>query len=297
MPVLRAEQAAQPQSQPNQGQLLLRRARAALAGHRTISAKIHQRIRLYDQELVGSGTFVQGPPEQNLLYLDLTVKVDGQDCYVQQRCDGKYFWDQRLIDGVPRLTRIDVERVAAARRASASRATRPDLAGGTPARRAVTPTPQLPVLGLGGVAQILDQFEAWCVFQRVREAKLTGPEELPVYLLEATWRPERLVQWLPDQRGAVEKGLPIDLDKLPAVLPDRMIVSLGRDDLFPRRIDYGVSPSRRIDSQQLPLVQIYFEDVQFDEAVAPQQFTFEGGVAAPVDGTDAYLLREGLLGR
>lgn len=277
-----ADPPPKPQTQPNQGQLLLRRARAALSAHGSVGATIHERIRLYGQELVGKGIFVQGSPELNLMKLDLSVKVAGQDTYVQQRCDGRYFWEHKLVEGVPSLTRIDVRRVLAARRARANRGTANDS------------RPELPSLGLGGVAFLLDQLDTWCLFQRWRESKLSDREQTPVFVIEGSWRPEQLAAWLPDQRAAVEKGQPLNLDKLPPAFPDRILISLGRDDLFPRRIEYGASASRRFEKSEAPLVQIHFEGVQFDQPIKADVFEFEGSVTPPLDGTDNYLLRHGL---
>lgn len=285
------------QSPPNQGHSLLTHARLALAGHKTISAKIHQRIHLYGQELVGSGILVQGPPEKNLLQLDLTIKVDEQTSYVQQRCDGDYFWLQKFVDGVPVLTRIDVKRVEAARAALKGGA------AGTAVTNRIANKPSLPTFGLGGIGYLIDQLDEWCVFSRVAETKLPGPDGLPVWALEGTWRRERLLVWLPEQKAAADKagkagkGGPLKLGKLPTMVPDRIVVFLGRDDLFPRRIEYSVSESRRFhEGAAPPLVRIHFDEVQFDQSVDPRQFLFNSAVVPPIDDTEGYLLRQGWAG-
>ncbi len=267
---------------------MLRQARAALQRHKTISATIHQRIHLYDQELVGNGIFVQGPTERNLLQVDLTVNIDGRDCYVQQRCDGEYYWLQKCVDGIPRLARVDIKRVAAARAEHAKTKNAPGNLFQPPGATSFG------MLGLGGMAALLDQLDLWCIFSKVGETRPRGANEMPLYVLEGTWRPERLLFWLPDQREAVEKGQPVNISKLPPMLPDRMVVFLGRDDLFPRRIEYSASESRSFaDDEVPPLVRIHFEDVQFDQSVDPRQFMFDSPVVAPVDDTEGYVLRHG----
>ena len=271
---------------PPQGQSLLRQARAALARHKTIRATIHQRIHLYAQEMVGSGNLVQGPAERNLLQVDISVNIEDRDCYIQQRCDGEYYWVQKCTDGIPRLSRVDVRRVEAARAAHAGK-----LAQNVAAAHGAT---SLPMLGLGGMATLLDQLDLWCVFSRVSQTRPRGANETPMYVLEGTWRPERLLFWLPDQREAVEKGQPVNISKLPPMLPDRIVVFLGCDDLFPRRIEYSASQSRSYDDDEAPpLVRVHFEDVQFDQPVDPRQFKFDSPVVAPVDDTEGYLLRHG----
>ncbi|HWB08162.1 MAG TPA: hypothetical protein VG826_02870 [Pirellulales bacterium] len=274
-----------PKQSPVSGQSLLRQARAALERHKTISATIHQRIHLYGQELVGNGIFVQGPSERNLLQVDITVNIDGKDCYIQQRCDGEYYWLQKCTDGVPRLSRIDVKRVEAARAAYAKK--QPPNVPQPPGASS------LPMLGLGGMATLLDQIDLWCVFPKVGQTRPRGPNETPMYVLEGTWRPERLLFWLPDQREAVEKGQAVNVSKLPPMLPDRIVVFLGRDDLFLRRIEFSASESRSYDDEAPPLVRVHFEDVQFDQPVDRRQFMFDSPVVSPVDDTEGYLLRHG----
>ena len=278
-------------ARPNPGELLLKRSRASLARHKTIRAKLHQRIRLYGQELVGAGIFVQGPLDRNLLQLDLKIKVAGQDSYLQQRCDGRYYWLQKFVEGVPVLTRIDVQRVEAARAALVAHGkSNSDVNTNHPG-----PSGSLPMLSFGGIAYLIDQLNAWCVFDKVVEGRLPGADPLPVLVLEGTWRPQRLLVWLPEQKAAVEKGTPINLAKLPAMIPDRIVVSLGREDHFPRRIEYRVSEERPgARAEQGPLVQLHFEDVQFDQPVDPRQFHYGSSVVSPIDDTDGYLLRHGL---
>lgn len=276
----------QPSQNPPNAQSLLRQARAALDRHKTISATIHQRIHLYDQEMVGRGTFMQGPTDRNLLQVDLTVNIDGRDFYIQQRCDGEYYWLQKCIDGVPRLSRVDVKRVEAARAAHEKK----HALNGAQLRGANS----LPMLGVGGMATLLDQLDLWCIFSKVRQTRPRGANEAPLYVLEGTWRPERLLFWLPDQREAVEKGQPVNISKLPPMLPDRIVVFLGCEDLFPRRIEYGASESRKFaDDEAPPLVRVHFEEVQFDLPLDPRQFMFNNPVVSPLDDTDGYLLRRG----
>src|SRR5258708_32344674 len=66
-------------------QKLLRDARTALDSHRSVSAKIHQQIDLYGQQLIGNGVYRQGPPESQWMLLDLKIKVGADDWIVQER--------------------------------------------------------------------------------------------------------------------------------------------------------------------------------------------------------------------
>ncbi len=264
---------------PDAGHAWLIRARDALARHQTITAVIHQRIHLYEQELVGSGDFAQGPPGKNLLHFDVRLKIGDHDSYCQQRCDGRYYWLQKFEEGLPKVTRVDLKRVAAARAAARGKQADGD---------------NVPLIGLGGVASLLDQLAEWCVFPRVTQGRLPSKGKLPVYVLEGSWRTERLLRWLPEQAKTDAKE-PLDLSKLPPMLPDRVVVFLGRDDLFPRRIEYYVSQSRLGRGEREPLVQLHFDDVRFDVQVDARYFTFPGGIVPAVDDTDGYLMRNGLM--
>lgn len=264
------------------GQAWLARARDALAKHHSISAVVRERIRLYEHELVGSGDFAQGPPGKNLLHFDIKLKIGDYDSYCQQRSDGQFYWLQRFEEGLPKVVRIDLKRVAEARAALREKQAPGGGDGG------------VPLLGLGGVASLLDQLSLWCVFPRVTQGRLPSKGKLPVYVLEGGWRTERLLRWLPDQAEAVAEGKPIDISKLPPMLPDRVVVFLGHDDLFPRRVEYFVSQSRLARGEKEPLVQLHFDDVRFDVPIDPRYFQFPGGMAPPIDDTDGYLIRHGL---
>lgn len=279
-------QAASPQAGPaDAGHVWLMRARDALAKHQTITAAVRQRIHLYEHELVGSGDFAQGPPGRNLMRFDIKLKIGDHDSYCQQRCDGRYYWLQRFEEGLPKVTRVDLKRVAEAGAASRNLAASGDAAAGG----------NVPLIGLGGVGAMLDQLAQWCVFPRVTQGRLPSKDKLPVYVLEGSWRTERLLRWLPDQAETAAAGKPLDLSKLPPMLPDRVAVFLGRDDLFPRRIEYYVTPSRVARGTRAPLVQLHFDDVRFDVPVDARYFTFPGGMIPAIDDTDGYLIRNGLM--
>lgn len=268
------------------GHIWLARARDALAKHQSISAVVRQRIRLYEHELVGSGDFAQGPPGKNLLHFDIKLKIGDHDSYCQQRSDGTYYWLQKFEEGLPKVTRIDLKRVAEARAALPDK---PGLKGAAAAGGGV------PLIGLGGVASLLDQLDRWCVFPRVTQGRLPSKGKLPVYVLEGGWRSERLLRWLPEEAEAAAQGKPLDLTRLPRMLPDRVVVFLGRDDLFPRRIEYYVSQSRLARGEREPLVQLHFDDVRFDVPIDARYFKFPGGIVPAIDDTDGYLIRNGLI--
>lgn len=270
-----ATHAAEPTSDASQqGPLLIRRAMTQLAQHRSVTAHLSEKIHLYGQEMTASGSYVQGPPERHWLQMDLTLKVGPHDDFAQQRCDGTYLWLLRSIDGIPALSRIDVNRVLQTRKEK--------------------PQAVPPALGLGGIADLLIALDRAFIFDSVREANLAREGgALAVYAVRGRWRPERLVQWLPEQKAAIDGGRPPDLSHLPEMLPDHVYVLLGRDNLFPYRIEYRrEARAKRAVAGDRCFVSFDFVDVVFNRPVDERQFRFAQGTYPVVDDTEGYLARQ-----
>lgn len=265
--------AAQRSAADAQARRLLARANGTLARRRSVSANLSQTIRLYGKELIARGSYLQGPTSSRWLSLDLKIKTEPSDAFVQQRCDGQSLWTLRTVDGLPTLTKVDVPRVAE--------------------RRATQSGMPLPTVGVGGLVELLSGLERCFEYDAVNEAKLTrGPETLQVYALSGRWRPAMLVHWLPDQRTAIESGQPADLTRLPPMLPDRVFVLLGRDDLFLYRVEYvRETAGRKSRADAGPFVSLNLDQVEFDRPVDARQFVFERGAVPAADATDAYLSR------
>lgn len=277
--MLAVVQAQPPRPTPDaQARRLLVRAGEALARRKSVSATVSQTIRLYGQELLGRGSYLQGPVASRWLLLDLTIKMkESADAVVQQRCDGQTLWTLRSVDALPTLTRVDVQRVAERR----------VVDGGL-----AQPGAAVPMIGVGGLAELLLALERSFEFDAVHEAKLTRPSEtLAVYALSGRWRYAMLARWLPEQKAAIEAGQTADLSKLPPVLPDRVFVLLGRDDLFLYRVEYVREASGKGRKGDGPFVSLNLGDVVFDEPVDRRQFVFERGTLPAIDQTEAYLAR------
>ncbi|HEX7448896.1 MAG TPA: hypothetical protein VF306_15185 [Pirellulales bacterium] len=257
-----------------QAQRLLARAAEALARRKSVSAELSQTVRLYGQELLARGSYVQGPARTGWLLLDLKIKADQADSFVQQRCDGESLWTLRSTDGLPTLSRVEVRRVIE--------------------RRAETSGLPTPMIGVGGLAELLLGLERSFEYDAVNEATLNrGSEKLRVYALSGHWHPAMLVHWLPDQKAEIEAGKPADLSKLPPMMPDRVFVLLGRDDLFLYRVEYvRETAGKKSPTGEGPFISFNLADVVFDEPVERRQFLFERGTLPAVDATDAYLTRQ-----
>ncbi|HEV7224759.1 MAG TPA: hypothetical protein VGN42_18760 [Pirellulales bacterium] len=258
-----------------QAQQVWRQVLAALDRHTSVRCKLYQEVRLYDQHLLGHGSYLQGPPGYHWSNFELAIKLDPHDTIVKQRCDGEYLWIFRSSDGLPRLGRVDVQRVLAAGRA------------GGPGRSAV------PALGIGGLPKLFDAMNQAFRFTEVRRATL---EKQPMYRLRGEWTPARLAHWLPEQKQAIEGGGGVDLTKLPPPIPDHVLIYVGADDFFPRRIEYRRTDYKAPagDDAAQKLVLLSFSKVEFDEPVDRRSFIYEPGPLPVADETDLYIRNLGL---
>jgi hypothetical protein len=114
---------------------------------------------------------------------------------------------------------------------------------------------------------------------------------LSVRVLVGKWIPERLALLMPDQVEAMQAGQPADLSRLPDHVPEQALIYLGRDDLFPYRIEYRRASTGENAPRALMVVELY--EVQVNSAVDPLQFVYNPGTARYADETDAYLSAHG----
>ena len=68
-----------------------------------------------------------------------------------------------------------------------------------------------------------------------------------------------------------DDAAPLDLTSLPPRAPDSVIISLGRDDLFPFRVIY-----RRMadDGSMVDVVKLELYEVRFNAPLEPEQFDY-----------------------
>jgi hypothetical protein len=260
--------------------LLVASAVTAAAAQPAVAAKIRQRISLYGQQLVGTGAYwQQGKGDARRYRLELKVQVADGLTSVEQVCTGSMLWLHEDLHDHSSLTWIDMLRVREAlNRQSAARA--------TPAFALELP--------IGGLPNLLENLQAAFQFGNVEEKKL---DQLSVYRLEGQWKPAALGELLADQRDKLLAGQAADWKKVSEAIPQRIVLTLGQDDLFPYRIEYlreqpgkkGTPPV-----MQVMLVVELFE-VQLAVPVDPRRFVYEpANRARASDGTAAYLKKLGI---
>jgi hypothetical protein len=98
---------------------------------------------------------------------------------------------------------------------------------------------------------------------------------------------------LPDQRGAVKKGKPVDLGKLPAQAPDHVLLYLGKADMFPYRIEFRRGnpnrPQGEPASNGRSLVTMELFEVDLNASILPTHFLYSPGDLEYSDKTGRFL--------
>ena len=268
----------------------------------SITARTRHQIDMFEHVFVGAGMYYQqGHGQQRLTRMELRSQSGDWTSAILELCDGHFLWTFRDLATGQTLTRIDLARLykamgdAAESRAADEQAlrVRQQLAGGgQTVPSALQPAPLPPASGLpkliGGLRQSFQ-------FERVVAGRLG---DLPVWTLEGSWRPEALLAAAPDQKDNIAAGRPLDLKKLSAQLPERVVLDVGQQDLFPHRIVYlrraakGESGAGQggATGEYRALVVLEFYDVHINEQIDARQFTFQPPVGQQIDdATDAYL--------
>ena len=266
--------ASSPAKQP---QGLLEEAILTLESRHSISARIRHRIELFGNQLVGSGIYLEersGP--YPLLRQELKIQLTDHVSTLLQVCDGRYLWTYRELLGERTLSQIDAVRVARAME-RAGRMPQPGNIDGWP--------------GLGGLPRLLRGLHRAFHFARVEQTRL---RQLPTWRFVGQWKADQLASILPKQKDAIEKGQPADLSRLPEHLPDHVILWLGKEDLFPYRIEYcrRVERSRaegQVESRVLVAMELF--EVNLNLPINPARFVYNPGDMKISDRTDAFLER------
>ena len=148
----------------------------------------------------------------------------------------------------------------------------------------------------GRIAQAAGQFERRRFSSRpCAQGHL---DQLAVWQLEGTWKPAVLAEWAGNQKDKILAGEPINWKALPQQLPQRVVLTLGHDDLFPYRMEYLRELRRRKSSDERSMAgtiaTLEFFEVRLGGQIPPQRFVFQPGNRTVVDGTDAYLKQLGI---
>ena len=253
---------------------LLRKSIEMIEGRHSISAEVTHCVDLFGKKFVGKGLYREqrsGP--HPLVRFELKTPTGGSESYLIQVCDGKYFWNYRVLLGQPRLDRIDLKRLAKAMEKQ-GRAGR----GGTDLADTIT---------LAGMPGLLRSMQESFQFDSAENEVL---HSMPAWKLRGRWQADKLAVLLPEQAEVIRQGSgEVDLTRLPKHIPDHLYIWLGKDDLFPYRIEYcrrekGSGESRAIVAMQLV-------KVSFNVPLDPKCFVFQPRKVPVADRTSEYIAK------
>jgi hypothetical protein len=270
-----------PGGRPDRGQILLRQAIFALESRHSISAEIGLQIDLFDKHLLGRGVYREDRSGLHpLVRLELKMPLGDAMGTLVQVCDGEYLWTYRQLHDDGKLTRVNLARVAKALEQEGE-------------------TGELDSMGqiaaLGGLPRMLRGLESAFHFDAshsdafhedsVQETVLHG---VPVWRLCGRWKPDRLAKILPNKKDATR------LDKLPPHLPDRVVLMLGKQDLFPYRIEYRRGGGRDGRPESPPgrtIVAVQLLNVSLNVPIDPAMFVYRPGAVTISDRTESFIKR------
>ncbi len=274
---LPAAAASPPPAEAN-GDAMVGRVLATVDGQRSIAAKLRHKIDLLGTPQFGTGLYLQqGRGPQRLIRFELKLQGDGRTPSVEEVSNGSYLWIYEQLGDDRSLARVDLGRLARGR---------PRTPGST--------APNFS-LSLGGLPRLLLALQTSFHFAPPVESRL---DDLRVWTLDGQWNAARLSTLLPEQKAAIDAGQGVDLSKLAPQLPDRVVLRVGYDDLFPYRIEFWRANAKTKDAQSADrgklLVVMELYEVQIGGALDPRQFVHSAADLQPVDRTQAYLDRYGL---
>jgi hypothetical protein len=271
------------QAASQQAESLFLRVRQLIDGYDSIECGTKHQIDIFDHQILGAGHYYQqGHGLRRLTRFELRSQIGKRTTTLFEVADGNFFWTFRENQGVGTLERIDLQRVLQAwdqsrRAAPAVAAREPEISG-------------LPKL-LEGIA---DDFQ----FQRVIDGQLG---DRPVWIVEGSWKPAKLAAAVPDQKANIEAGRQLELKRLPAQLPERIMLDVAQADLFPCRIEYLRRTSNSVPTPERAgqgrgeaagyrtIVSMEWFDVQLNRPIDPQKFIYQPTGVTMTDKTEAYL--------
>jgi hypothetical protein len=260
---------------------LLRDAVRAIDSYASIRAKIRHKAELFDSRLIGSGMYWQaGHGGDKRLRLELKIPVAGRLSTLQQVCNDDYLWIHETFGDESQLTQIDIRRV----------------------RRAISQSPEalrgensLRWMALGGLPMLLASLDEGFQFTIV-DQEAAAADGRPTWTLLGHWKPEKLARLLGAENA---DNATLDVSRLPAHVPDHVILRLSKDDLFPYAVDFRKRDLHARDEAAAlagakSLVVMEMFDVQLNDPIDPARFLYDPGNLKRINGTDRFLKRLGL---
>jgi hypothetical protein len=265
------------------GEELVTAASRQLLDEQALECKLRYRVRNGRNDMIGQGAYMQvGPSDAKLLRLELKLQVGDYIASLQQICGEEYLWiRQDLPQGKQGLSRISLRQYREAARHS---------------QTAPIETSTTAWLLMGGLSRLIEAQHMNFEFETPRAGML---QNVPVWVIGGHWRPAALTNLL--------NGKDVPLDRLPAQLPARVELTLGRDQVlpyFPYRLEWfrqvreeptkGEKQAVVKEPRWEPMVTMELYEVSRRAQYDPARFEYDPGDQEVEDVTQAYLNKSGL---
>ena len=270
---------------------LVERSAAALSAHLSIVAKVRHRGRIYGRDVIGSGEYAQGPIHSRLMRYEIRMQVGERIVNLLQVCDDRYLWISRQLEHEPEIQRVEIDRVLGALERQVAAQPAGDL-GIANLHQAIA---------IGGLGQLLASLRKDFQFYDATKSQLG---DVPVYVVSGKWKSEALGGFAASQPKASKPGGTM---LLRPHVPNRVMLFLGADDLFPYRIEFrsidegagqgdaNVAAAKAPDAAGELLLAVEFFEVQINVPLEERLFQFAPGSRPYTDVTDLYLQKRSAL--
>jgi hypothetical protein len=263
------------------GQQLMKAAAHRVFRQTSVSAKLRMDIELFEQRLLGMGSYMQvGEGEDKLFRYELNVQTDDHRITFLHVADGRFLWLRQEMPGAVDLGRVDLKRL------------RRELAK---SEGSVATSDPSVWMALGGLSQLLAGLEANFDFGRIQ---LTTVGKTEMLSIEGVWNPNSRAPAPGGRRQApASGGTAGEAGSLAPHVPQRVHVLLGRDDLFPYRIEYfhrDPATTRPQDPKAeqnawKTVARLEWYDVNLRAGIDPLRFVYKPDATQIEDRTHAML--------
>jgi hypothetical protein len=245
----------------NQGDQLITQAIKELEKAPSIVAQIKHESHMFGQLLVGDGTYQQlRHPDGVMTRLELSIRTESQATSLRHVSNGRFLYIHEQKGNEQTLGRVDLVNVRDSDEGFQS---------------------VVNSISIGGLPRLLAELQKNFKFRTPQAITFHG---VPVLAVAGEWRPERIELLIPGRKGLVKKNGKIDLDKLPRYIPDRVFVLLGRDGLFPYRVEYRKDVDSNVGSEAAivsssndSLLTMDLYRVQIGAHIDPLEFSYRPG--------------------
>jgi hypothetical protein len=238
----------------------------------SFSARLRQKVRIGDRVLVGTGRYVQsGRGEEQRFRSESSLTCDSETFEILEVSDGLFCWTYRRNGPDPAtLQRIDVRRV------------RERL------EQLKAPVPEDTSPYLGGLQRTLGLLRDWFFFTSVDAGDVEG---VPVWHVTGHWRPDMLAAILPAIAEPARRPGGVAPAELPDGVPWSVRISVGREDLVVRRVEWLAIPGPRPVAAGVPepIAVLELLDVVVGGAVDAGAFFYQPASLGLMDVTEQHV--------